>query len=226
MNIGVRGNTEPSLPGYGNQGDGFIYSSAAQYGLNIISQQGSNKEDYIRFYAGKDADGTIPDMHIQGTGTTKGFVGINTKNPTKRLHINGDTLCDGNLVLGETISGTPVANLSVRADGTIITGSTVPVGTSTNVDASADPNVFGHSIVDYTATSGGGTIYLGDSALLPTGFTVKLIRTGSTTAATLAAGGTSVINSAPTRPLPTAVFSVVTCTAYSSVWYCSTGTVL
>ena len=92
--VGVRGDTEPSYPGYGKQGDGFLYSSAEQNGLNIISQDGTNKDDYIRLYAGKDANGTTPDIHIQGSGTTKGNVGINTITPTERLHIK-----DGNVLI-------------------------------------------------------------------------------------------------------------------------------
>lgn len=94
--MGHRGVTEASFPGYGKQGDGFIYSSSEQNGLNIISQPGSGTEDYIRLYAGDDANGTIPNLFIEGTGSTKGFIGINTDSPTERLHINGDVRIDGN----------------------------------------------------------------------------------------------------------------------------------
>ncbi len=96
MSIGTRGFSEASYPGYGKQGDGFIYSSAEQNGLNIISQDGTNKEDYIRFYSGKDANGTTPDIHIQGSGTTKGNVGINTIIPSEKLHVEGSVrIVDG-----------------------------------------------------------------------------------------------------------------------------------
>ncbi len=92
--IGVRGGTEASKPGYGKQGDGFIYSSADQNGLNIISEDGgASLDDYIRFYAGQTNGATpanTPDIHIQGSGTTRGNVGINTKIPTSKLDINGD----------------------------------------------------------------------------------------------------------------------------------------
>ena len=94
--MGHRGITEASFPGYGKQGDGFIYSSSEQNGLNIISQPGSGTEDYIRLYAGDDANGTTPNLFIEGTGSTKGFIGINTDSPTERLHINGDVRVDGN----------------------------------------------------------------------------------------------------------------------------------
>ena len=79
----------------------LLYSSADQNGLNIISQSGSSTEDYIKLYAGGDADGTIPNLFIGGTGATKGFVGVNTETPSERLHINGDVRVDGNPALLE-----------------------------------------------------------------------------------------------------------------------------
>lgn len=96
IGIGSRGSAEASFPGYGKVKDGFLYSSTAQNGLNIISSPGSGTEDYIRFYAGDDANGTTPNLFIAGTGATKGFIGINTDSPTERLHINGDVRIDGN----------------------------------------------------------------------------------------------------------------------------------
>ena len=93
--IGVRGGTEASKPGYGKQGDGFIYSSADQNGLNIISEDGGvSLDDYIRFYAGQTNGATpanTPDIHIQGSGTTRGNVGINNESPTSKIDIIGTT---------------------------------------------------------------------------------------------------------------------------------------
>jgi len=89
ISLGHRGNSEPTFPGYGKQGDGFLYSGNEENGLNIISSQGTGTEDYIRFYAGQDANGTTPDLYIQGSGTTKGYVGINTDSPTSKLDIVG-----------------------------------------------------------------------------------------------------------------------------------------
>ena len=90
--VGIRGATEPSLPGYGKQGDSFVYSSVYNNGLNIISQPTVGPQvtdDYIRFYAGQDANGTTPDLYIQGSGATRGNVGINTDIPTEKLHVEG-----------------------------------------------------------------------------------------------------------------------------------------
>ena len=96
MALGIRGVTEGSFPGYGKQGDSYIYSSAYNNGLNIISQPTSGPQitdDYIRFYAGQDANGTTPDLYIQGSGATRGNIGINTDIPTEKLHIqDGDLL--------------------------------------------------------------------------------------------------------------------------------------
>ena len=188
--------------------------------MNIISQIGANKEDYIRFYAGKDADGTTPNIHIHGTGTTKGFVGINTENPTKRLHISGDTLSEGDIYLpddyklrigngGDLLIYHDALNTYIAEVGS---GNLLLSGTELRLN--------------YTSTSGGGTITIGDSNTLPVGFKTELIRTSTTTAATVGSAGTSTINGSSTKALPTAVYSVTTCIANGNVWYCSTGTIL
>ncbi len=91
VGIGSRGSAEAGFPGYGKVKDGFLYSSNAQNGLNIISSPGTGTEDYIRFFAGDDADGTTANMFIAGTGSTKGYVGINTETPTAQLFIQGDS---------------------------------------------------------------------------------------------------------------------------------------
>jgi hypothetical protein len=97
ITIGHRGSTEGSHPGYGKQGDGFVYSSIDQNGLNIISQPGSGTDDYIRFFVGQVAGaGGTPDLYIQGSGTTRGNVGINTGLPTEKLHVEGSVrIVDG-----------------------------------------------------------------------------------------------------------------------------------
>ena len=100
LSYGVRGVDETSHPGYGKPGDAFIYASNLANGLNIINQGtfGSIKEDYIRFYAGTDASSSannfIPDIHVQGSGSTRGYVGIHTETPTSHLHVSG-TLANG-----------------------------------------------------------------------------------------------------------------------------------
>ena len=103
LSYGVRGVDETSHPGYGKPGDAFIYVSNLANGLNIINQGtfGSIKEDYIRFYAGTDASSSannfIPDIHVQGSGSTRGYVGIHTETPTSHLHVSG-TLANGDTV--------------------------------------------------------------------------------------------------------------------------------
>ena len=103
LSYGVRGVDETSHPGYGKPGDAFIYASNLANGLNIINQGafGSIKEDYIRFYAGTDASSSannfIPDIHVQGSGSTRGYVGIHTETPTSHLHVSG-TLANGDTV--------------------------------------------------------------------------------------------------------------------------------
>ena len=90
--MGIRGVDQTLNPGFGKAGDSFIYSSAVNNGLNIISQAGSGTDDYIRFYAGQLATtGNTPDLYIQGSGSTRGYVGIGTGSPQYRLDISGTT---------------------------------------------------------------------------------------------------------------------------------------
>ena len=201
VSIGARGLTEAGFPGYGKVGDGYIYSSNDQNGLNIISSAGAGLEDYIRMYAGQDAVGTA-DLFIHGTGATRGFVGIHTETPTTELDVNGDVNISGSLTVGSQV-----------------------IGNTTTVDAAADPNVNGIDVVFYTASLGGGTIYL-NSDLNQVGYKVKLIRTSTTAAADISGSGGALVNGAAAKALPTAVYSTTTCVSDGTDWYCSNGSIL
>jgi hypothetical protein len=89
--MGIRGTTNVGNDEYGKINDAFLYSSISNNGLNVISANGTGTEDYIRFYAGQNADGTIPDIHIQGSGATRGYVGIGTETPSEKLDVSGKT---------------------------------------------------------------------------------------------------------------------------------------
>ena len=199
--MGARGLTEVGFPGYGKAGDGYLYSSNDQNGLNIISSAGAGLEDYIRMYAGQDAVGTA-DLFIHGTGATRGFVGIHTETPTTELDVNGDVNISGSLTVGSQI-----------------------IGNTTTVDAAADPNVNGIDVVFYTASLGGGTIYL-NSALNQLGYKVKLIRTSTTATADISGSGGALINGVGAKALPTAVYSTTTCVSDGTDWYCSNSSIL
>ena len=113
IDIGIRGSSDPTWDGYGKVNDTFVYSSNRANGLNLISRQGIGTEDYIRFYAGQDADGTISDIHIQGTGTTRGFIGMGTESPLVKLHVSGDTIVSDGLTADTlNISSTPNTDTS------------------------------------------------------------------------------------------------------------------
>lgn len=88
IRVGVRGSSVALWDEYGKNNDSFLYSSIDNNGLNIISAPGTGTEDYIRFYAGQNAESIYtPDLHIQGTGSTRGYVGINNDNPLQLLHL-------------------------------------------------------------------------------------------------------------------------------------------
>ena len=125
LNLGVRTWDDVTYPGYGKVGDGHLYASNEANGLNLINRQGTGTtEDYIRFYAGQDANGTTPDIHIAGTGATRGYVGIGTVSPRQLLDVNGNVVIQGGLT-GSTISATTVSATTIVLSGTNITSSWV-----------------------------------------------------------------------------------------------------
>ena len=90
--LGIRTWDNVTSPGYGKVGDMHLYAGDQINGLNIINRgPGTTTEDYIRFYAGQDANGTIADIHIAGSGSTRGYVGIGTETPDSLLTVNGKT---------------------------------------------------------------------------------------------------------------------------------------
>jgi len=90
--LAFRGYNETLYPTYGKPGDASLYASVNVNGLNIVNNNGSGKEDYIRFYAGGNPGNKISDIHIQGSGTTTGYVGIGEEDPLTRLHVSGNTI--------------------------------------------------------------------------------------------------------------------------------------
>jgi len=135
LSMGVRTYDDVTYPGYGKIGDGHLYASNEMNGLNIINRQssGTTLDDYIRFYAGQDANGTTPDIHIQGSGSTRGFVGLGTINPTEKLHVVGNTRLAGDVFLPNVTSGLSTTFLTIDPDTFEVfytTGSTGGSGTS------------------------------------------------------------------------------------------------
>ena len=95
MIMGIVGENSTLYPGYGNPLDGFVYASSDVNRLNIVSAPtttvGTNTDD-IRFYAGQFVNtGYGADMHIQGKGVRRGYVGIGTENPSEKLEVSGKT---------------------------------------------------------------------------------------------------------------------------------------
>jgi hypothetical protein len=88
--IGMRSWDDVSHSVYGKVGDMHVYASIEANGLNIINSVGTGTEDYIRFYAGQTATG-FADIHIQGSGATRGYVGFGTETPDSLVTVNGKT---------------------------------------------------------------------------------------------------------------------------------------
>jgi hypothetical protein len=117
--FGIRGSGETGIfsSAVGKQGDGFIYSSIQNNGFNIVSQPTSPQttDDYIRFFAGQFSGASgIPDIHIQGSGATRGYVGLGTGDPTEKLHVE-----DGDIFISNTY-GIVYSELGIASPNDIV----------------------------------------------------------------------------------------------------------
>jgi hypothetical protein len=118
ISIGVRGSGDTSYPGYGKVNDSFVYVGFQSNGLNFQTAANGgypDKEHYFRFYAGQDADGTTPDVHIQGSGSTRGYVGIGLTGVTQQLDVANNARFRN---IGSSASA---GALHYTADGTLTT---------------------------------------------------------------------------------------------------------
>ena len=125
LSLVFRGYSEASSNSYGKQGDGILYASTNVNGLNIINNQNAARENYIRLYAGGNPSNKTSDIHIQGSGTTNGNVGINNNSPSAKLHIVGSDSSSSNYGLKVQNSG-GTDNLVVRNDGNVGIGTSTP----------------------------------------------------------------------------------------------------
>lgn len=91
--VGDETSNSLSWRGFGNSGDTAIYASSSANDLNIINGVGSGTTDNINFFAGSvgNIPNSTPDLHIHGSGTTKGYVGIGTNSPSETLDVSGKT---------------------------------------------------------------------------------------------------------------------------------------
>ncbi len=99
--VGMRSWTDTIFPGYGGNGDMFLYAGANTRNLNIINApSGSVPLDNIRFYAGTTPDLSTAHMFIDGNGSSKGFIGLGLETPSEKLHVSGNTRITGNVRIG------------------------------------------------------------------------------------------------------------------------------
>ena len=171
LSYGIRGVNDTAFATYGKVTDGFMYASNFVNGLNIINYGEGTKEDYIRFYAGKNADGTTPDLHIQGSGSNKGFIGINKINPNARLDVNGNTIITGSLTVTGGITG------SITASGVF-----GPYGSNSVISASfavSASNALTASYFNATIQTSGSSIYSTNPAAGPNFNTTRGIFIGT-----------------------------------------------
>jgi len=117
LQLAIRSWDNATRPGYGQVGDGILYASNELNGLNIMNRQGTGTEDYIKFYAGQDANGTTADIMIVGSGATRGYVGFGTETPTEKLDVNGNAIIQNDFTASTVnISSTPTTDTSLSAN--------------------------------------------------------------------------------------------------------------
>ena len=148
VSVGIRSWDDLVFYGYGKQGDSFLYAGQSSNGLNIISDEGTNSEDYIRFYAGLNALDTEPDIHIQGTGTTRGFVGVGVSNPTAKFHINNTSLLKS-FIVEDSTSPDPTPFV-IDSNGSVSIGTTNVFSVGAGLPTSLNITSSGPSGVSYT----------------------------------------------------------------------------
>jgi hypothetical protein len=178
IQLGMRTWNQVGNPGYGKVGDGFVYGSNEANGINIINRQGTGTEDYIRFYAGQDANGTTSDIHIQGSGSTRGYVGFGTETPTEKVDIRGNSIISGNLSAATvSITTTPTTdqtntNILVRDSSTgLIKQKTIPntlsygifsqTGETANISGTTEQSIIDGGVG--TLTVGANQFQVGDA---------------------------------------------------------------
>jgi hypothetical protein len=195
MSVGVRSWDDVTFPGYGKVGDGHLYASNEMNGLNIINRQSSSltTEDYIRFYAGQGADAATPDIHIQGTGSTRGYVGIGTINPTANLDINGKTkVINLQMTSGATANYIMVSDASGNGFWTGLTESQIPTryygafydGGTQPLLSGNTPQVMSANTTTYSngvVISGGTKFVVQHSGVYNLQFSAQLYKTSSGT---------------------------------------------
>ena len=129
MGMYLVGNDTPNTAlyrGFGNSGDTALYAFSSAQDLNIINNSGTGTTDNIKFFAGGTGtiSSRIPDIHIQGSGSTRGYVGINTGSPSAKLHVNNTG--SGNSFLVEDDTNPDSTPFVIDSIGRVGIGTTNP----------------------------------------------------------------------------------------------------
>lgn len=90
LQITVFGDDSGASYGSVTSGDTLILTNSSSNKLVFNTQSGAARQKNIEFFAGKTPD-TKPDLTIVGTGTTRGYVGVNKPNPQSQLDVDGKT---------------------------------------------------------------------------------------------------------------------------------------
>lgn len=107
IEISVIGDTFPSTYAGLISGDTLIGTTSSANNLAIATLPGASLQKNIKFFAGKTPDNK-PDLVIVGTGSTRGYVGVNMLNPSVEFHVDGNSKINNGLTASTlNISSTP-----------------------------------------------------------------------------------------------------------------------
>ena len=95
--IALSDNRYSNLAIYGENSDTAIVASSNANDLNFVNSPGGS--DNINFFAGEQYSVT-PHLHVHGSGSTRGYVGVGTATPTEKLDVSGNTKISGKLSVG------------------------------------------------------------------------------------------------------------------------------
>jgi len=168
-------------------GDTFVQASVNNNSLQIITLTGDTGNKDIKLKAGRTASDNS-DLFIKGTGTTRGYVGFGTENPTERVDVSGKTkTINLQITSGASAGYVLVSDASGNAIWSAATMGSGSSGTSGSSGVSGSSGSSGSSGINGSSGSSGSS-GVGFNAIQTPALTRVLTSDGTTTGAIAQSG--------------------------------------